>query len=988
MAGSVTGEGNLQHKVRLLASSALLVAVTAFGPTAYAQSRSGTTAAASNTIEELVVTAEKRAQSLQDVPVAISAFTSANRDLIGINTIQDMTNFTPGLNYTSANDRASIRGVGRLTNAHPVAVPVAVYDDGIYTTSTVLAGKSPIFTDRVEVLRGPQGTLYGRNSLGGAINVISRHPTEEFYAEVRATVANYKRTLLEAAMSGPLAPDLQFRLAGSWEKQRDGYFKNVVPGMPTEGNVIDQFYVEGQLQAKFGEHMDGWMKVALLGWNNGAGGPGARSGYSPGPINFNEFSGQNVNAGFACAPGGVVTNVVNASPLGCTNPAASDPRKFASLTKQTVSLDDTYIISGNLTYHFDNFDVKYVVGGNNYHYSLFQDNDGAAAFQSFVIKAAPFNPLLAGNPATTQPCPATNAAGGSCPGFNVFPQKTSTYQEEYNNISHEIDFSSNGNGPFQWLAGLYYYREAYRQPVFTTEPQQPQLGPTAAIFVNPALASVSGPALGTDFQNRLFDNRTSFENDSYAAFGQIDWKFADHWKLTVGLRYNHDHLAGQEDVRLLCIETTPCGFAPELWGNFAPAIDITASQAYGGVASLSGTAVTPPGVVVDGHPNTAGVTFTPDGFGHRKYDISSTATTGVLGLQWQPDKDTMVYARYGRGYLQGGINSGVTSSLGQFPFTGPEFINNYEIGLKKDFGRTLQTNIAIFYYDFRDFQVPLTVANLTGQIAVSQSRYVNVPKSVSEGIELEATWAPIDNLRVLFNYSFNPSRIDQLTNIIDPADPEALQPGAKPVAAGAVQTCTGTGSTPSSANPNPNPLCDVATGLVQRPQNLHGNALPQQPRNKIAVNVLYTFDFEKGSLTPSASYVWRDKEYSGIFERDYYASRSWSQVDARVTWKDKDNKYSVIAYVKNLGDSLAYDGGSGASRLSGSYPNAVIAASQGTALPVTPGLAGGLPNTAGGLNTNGVLCAAGCANVRAGGIATSYALAPPRTYGIEFQYRF
>ena len=103
MAGSATGEGNLQHKVRLLASSALLVAVTAFGPTAYAQSRSSTTAAAaSNTIEELVVTAERRAQSLQDVPVAISAFTSANRDLVGINTIQDMTNFTPGLNYSSA----------------------------------------------------------------------------------------------------------------------------------------------------------------------------------------------------------------------------------------------------------------------------------------------------------------------------------------------------------------------------------------------------------------------------------------------------------------------------------------------------------------------------------------------------------------------------------------------------------------------------------------------------------------------------------------------------------------------------------------------------------------------------------------------------------------------------------------------------------------------------------------------------------------------
>jgi iron complex outermembrane receptor protein len=953
----------LQHKVRLLASSALLVAVTAFGPTAYAQTRSGTTAAASNTIEELVVTAEKRAQSLQDVPVAISAFTSANRDLVGINTIQDMTNFTPGLNYSSAVDRATIRGVGRLTNAHPVAVPVAVYDDGIYTTSTVTAGKTPIFTDRVEVLRGPQGTLYGRNSLGGAINVISRHPTEEFYAEVRATVANYKRTLIEGAMSGPLAPDLQFRLAGNWEKQRDGYFQNIVPGMPSEGNVIDQYYVEGQLQAKFGEHMDGWMKVAIAGWNNGAGGPGARAGYSPGPINFAEFAGQNPNAGFACSPGGVVNSVVNASPAGCANPAASDPRKFASSTIQTVSLDDTYIISGNLTYHFDNVDLKYIVGGNNYHYSLFQDNDGAAAFTSFVIPVS-----------GTGVCSSLFVAIGVCSPLKVFPQKTSTYQEEYNNISHEIDLSSNGNGPFQWLGGLYYYREGYRQPVFTTEPNQPQF--TNGSAVTPAAAVLTGP-VGLPFQSRLFDNKTQFENDSYAAFGQVDWKFTDTLKLTFGLRYNHDHLSGQEDVRLLCFATSPCGTTPESLGSFTPIVDITSALAY--LGGFPATNITPQGVVPGG---LGGVTFTPDGFAHRKYEISSTATTGTAGLQWAPDKDTMVYGRYGRGYLQGGINSGVTSSLGQFPYTGPEFINNYEIGLKKDFGRKLQTNIAIFYYDFSNYQVPLTVANVSGGLATSQSRYLNVPKSVSEGIEFESTWAPIDNLRILFNYSYNPSRIDQLTGIIDPSDPEALQPGAKPVTPGPVQTCTGTGTTVTAANPLPNPLCDAATGLVQRAQNMHGNSLPQQPRNKVAFNILYTFDFERGSLTPSASYVWRDKQYSGIFQRAYNASPSWDQVDARVTWKDKDNKYSVIAYIKNIGNTLGYDGGSTSSRLSGAFPNAAIAASQGTALPVTAGL----PSNA--TNTNGVICAAGCANVTKGGIATSYALTPPRTFGVEFQYRF
>ena len=116
-----------------------------------------------NMIEELVVTAEKREQSLQDVPVAISAFTSKQRDLVGISTVQDLTNFTPGFVYQSSNDRASMRGIGRLTNVHSVDGAVSIYIDGLFTTSTVLAGGPPLDVARVEILRGPQGTLYGRD---------------------------------------------------------------------------------------------------------------------------------------------------------------------------------------------------------------------------------------------------------------------------------------------------------------------------------------------------------------------------------------------------------------------------------------------------------------------------------------------------------------------------------------------------------------------------------------------------------------------------------------------------------------------------------------------------------------------------------------------------------------------------------------------------------------------------------------------------------
>src|SRR3954470_10644571 len=160
----------MTRKFALMATSTLLAA--GFVTSAYAQPRQAA-AGGSNTIEELVVTAEKREQSLQDVPVAISAYTSERRDLVGINSVQDMTNFTPGLTYNNSGDRISLRGIGRVSNVQAADGAVAIYSDGVFTSSTFEASKQPLFIDRVEVLRGPQGTLYGRNSIGGAINVLS-----------------------------------------------------------------------------------------------------------------------------------------------------------------------------------------------------------------------------------------------------------------------------------------------------------------------------------------------------------------------------------------------------------------------------------------------------------------------------------------------------------------------------------------------------------------------------------------------------------------------------------------------------------------------------------------------------------------------------------------------------------------------------------------------------------------------------------------------
>jgi iron complex outermembrane receptor protein len=599
----------MQNKARLLASAA--VAMSMVAGVAHAQT--------SNTIEELVVTAEKREQSLQDVPVAISAYTSERRDLVGINSVQDMTNFTPGLTYNNSGDRISLRGIGRVSNVQAADGAVAIYSDGVFTSSTFEASKQPLFIDRVEVLRGPQGTLYGRNSIGGAINVLSKRPSDTFGAEIRGIYGNYDYSVLQATVTGPLAPGLNFRINASREGQKKGYFDNTVPGMPDAGNVIKQYYLEGQLSAKFGDNADGWIKISSFSWDNGSGGLGGRAEYTPFPYNTTQENSTNfyLNQGFGCS--GFPTNVVNRSTAGCTNPAINDPRKFANNTRETVSLDDTLVIAAEYTYHFDTFDVKYIGGGSQYHYTLVEDNDGGPV-ERYTIPVNAFNPAA---PAST-PCATTVVLGGACTPLTIFPSAVTTYQEDKKWMSHELNVSSSGDGPFQWLGGLYYYNDHYRQPVSVQLPSQPQ-------FANP-INAVPGLTAAANPNLYWYDTRPEFGTKSYAAFGQIDWKFAENFKMTVGLRYSHDHKYGQEEARLVCFALIGCGTNPEALGSLTPAVDIT--------RVAIGSGVGPDGRLLKG-VKAATVYDPATGLGKRLLDAEWSATTGTAGLEWTPDTDTL-----------------------------------------------------------------------------------------------------------------------------------------------------------------------------------------------------------------------------------------------------------------------------------------------------------------------------------------------------------
>jgi iron complex outermembrane receptor protein len=875
---------------RILLLSSAFCALSLSGGAAMAATAEAEAEAAGGgtTIGELVVTAEKREQNLQDVPVAISAYTAAKRDLVGINTVQDITNFTPGLQYSAQTDRISLRGVGRLNNSHAADSSVAVYSDSIYSTSTVQAGETPIFIDRVEVLRGPQGTLYGRASVGGAINIVSKKPTKDWYAEVRGTYANYNHSLVEGAVSGPLADNVQFRLAGNWERQTKGWFKNVsTNGAPDEGWIINTIFVEGQLAIQFNDKLETWAKVSLIEWHNGAGGPGSRSSWAPFPYNIAQQTQSNnlvPNAGFAYS--GLATNVVTSCPA--VKVELNDARTICYDTPGTVKLNDTVIVANHWTYHADGFDIKYITGGTHYHYTLTGDQDatGVSSYSTcYTLGAVARASCIAG---TTAPI--------------TYPTRyTFNYQEIERWWSHEVNLVSTGNGPFQWLVGAFYYNESYEQPVYTQLPDESRLDTVVA-------SAVGGLAL-PDPSRHIFDNRPHFHLRSRAVFTQVDWKFTDTLKATVGLRVGDDHKVGRESVRII--------FAP---GTLNPTLPVDVTPVLGLV----------------GGPGVTGVFDDPaTGFRTRTYDATFSAVTGTGVLQWTPTEDVMAYGKYSRGYKAGGFRIGIDTSLGGNPETQKETIDAFEIGLKTNIGRTFQANIDAFYYDYTNAQVPLAQPAAGGG-SVANSILFNVPKARSQGVEVETIWQPIDNLQILANYSYLDAHVTKGL-AIDPADSCALAPGAR-------QT----------------QLAGVTDAFCNGPQyfqDISGYRLPNSAKHRVTLNANYTYQMDSGALTGSVTYVWRGAQFGSIFDRPYYRAPSWAQVDARLTWKSANGKYTIIGFGKNIFNQLGYANGNVVTRRAGTTPTFA-----------NPTLS---PPLTGVFGQNSV-----------------YELTPPRTFGVEVQYKF
>jgi iron complex outermembrane receptor protein len=355
----------------------------------------------------------------------------------------------------------------------------------------------------------------------------------------------------------------------------------------------------------------------------------------------------------------------------------------------------------------------------------------------------------------------------------------------------------------------------------------------------------------------------------------------------------------------------------------------------------------------------------------------------------------LVYASYSKGYKSGGFNIGIFTVLSFSPWTDKEKVDSFEIGAKKSFGDWLTVNTALFHYAYRNLQVPLAVVQSAGGLAQSETSFINVPGSISQGAEIETILSPLENLQVLFNYSYLDAHISRGV-FADPADPGATAPGARPALTDAQCLADFTKFGPPIINnaaetinsSNPNAICSVdlytrgaAPGFVggpglgwNKPQNLKGNQLPNATKNKIAINLFYTWATDVGKFEPSVSYTWRDKQYGNFFTRSYNKAPSWDQVDARVTWVSTDGAWEAVVFGRNILGTVGYDGGANGHRLAGT-------------IDIPCGLGTGVARCN---FVQGVDNPVGYGRVRgenATGQVTTFSVTPPALFGIELHYK-
>ena len=343
-------------------------------------------------LEEVVVTAQKRAENVQDIPLAISAFGSDRLEKSGFDSISDLAMMSPSMQMGTFGPIAfvAMRGIGTENTTAGGDPGVALHYDGVYIGRPVGAIFAAFDSERVEILRGPQGTLYGRNATGGSINYVTKKPTDELGGEVDVTVGDYKWARVRGALNVPLTDSARARVV-VFNEDRDGFTRNIVTGR--DGNDADDFGVRGHLALdRLRPDLARTRTLLISATHIESKGVGSK------PELREAFPGTTTRPvgaiggppGFAFDPmgpaGGIPAYNTYVDAQG--NVAVNDLKPFENSKDFLESQDNDFsLVSANLEWEFGNLTFRSITGYGENSYESLQDEDFSSLdLAGFVIE--------------------------------------------------------------------------------------------------------------------------------------------------------------------------------------------------------------------------------------------------------------------------------------------------------------------------------------------------------------------------------------------------------------------------------------------------------------------------------------------------------------------------------------------------------------------------------------------------------------------------
>lgn len=811
-------------------------------------------------LDEIVVTARKKEEKLQDVPLSVTAISSADIERLGVKDTADVAKLDASLifdkGYSATDNRIAIRGLSPTRGR----VNVAVLVDGVDTSSESIgfAGGSLLSTNRlldiesVNIVKGPQSALYGRSAFAGAIAYATKNPSKEFEANVSGDASEYGRYQLSGMLSGPVNDTFGLRFNGVYWTD-DGVYKNIITGAKVGGG-------DGWGAALTGkwEPSDAFDLKARLEFTDDKYDPGATAIVRHNAVEFRPADGTACLNPGTNGPGTVITPTPM-SQTACRVYAPTAPLfPGGPLSNAVLAYRGTLPDASALAVRYD----RNIKTGRDYAGSDRQLNR-ATVIMNWKFAAGTLTSVTGYTDAKFTFDEDADFDSGVVNGVDTalragrFDYSNSTKQ-----FSEELRFQSDFDGALNFTAGGLYWNEKVKQTarsinIFCLPPLPP------GVFGNPTPLPASCGARSANEQLALMTaipRPNGREIDHMSVFGSLEWKISDSWKFTAEGRYS------DEKETIDGVNCSPANNLPLFPGG--PTIlcmdpSLPGFQVFGpSVNYLYAPTLQAPGVPVRVSS---------------KHKFSAPRFT----LEVKPTTDSLAYLTVAKGVKPGGISTVTAGSWQDADYDGSydeftfkdEHITEYELGFKSTWldGR-LRFNPAIFYIEYTDKQVGAQFITPSG---TAVGRLLNAGSADAKGLELDAQWQATDHWQFGLNYAYLDTEFKDF-----------------PFTSTSSSDAARFGSCPRGPNPR---LCYI---------NLKGKELERAPRHSLVSTTRFTYPvgdmmgssgvkfFVEGDLSAQS------ERYVDIFNR----VKLNDFVQGNVRLGLMSDRWDVILYVNNVTD--------------------------------------------------------------------------------------